>query len=96
MADRDAKVCLTCDFDAIDEGHEIGHHGDHHITPVNLDEGAEREQIEKGLEAMDRVLHGHRAIGYRSPGGAAGRRERLTLRVEHERAGLRALLVPDR
>ena len=52
----------------LDEAHEIGHNGYHHITPVNLDEGAEREQIEKGLEAMDRVLHGHRAIGYRSPG----------------------------
>jgi peptidoglycan-N-acetylglucosamine deacetylase len=128
MADRDAKVCLTFDFDAISvwpgalgmtspsavsrgefsgrvgvprvldvlqregvnatffvpgitveawpdlcrrilaEGHEIGHHGYHHITPVTLDEAAEREQIEKGLEAMDRVLDGHRAVGYRSPG----------------------------
>ena len=128
MADRDAKVCLTFDFDAIsawpgmlgvtspsavsrgefsgrvavprvldvlrregvsatffvpgitieawprlcrrilDEGHEIGHHGYHHITPVTLDEAAERDQIEKGLEAMDRVLDGHRAVGYRSPG----------------------------
>ncbi len=50
------------------EGHEIAHHGYHHITPVTLDEPAEREQLEKGLEAMDRILDGHRAVGYRSPG----------------------------
>jgi peptidoglycan/xylan/chitin deacetylase (PgdA/CDA1 family) len=50
------------------EGHEIGHHGHHHITPVQLDEAAEREQLERGLEAMDRCLGGHRAVGYRSPG----------------------------
>ena len=128
MAERDGKVCLTFDFDAIsawpgmlgmtspsavsrgefsgrvavprvldvlrregvsatffipgitieawpdlchrilDEGHEIGHHGYHHFTPVTMDEAAEREQLVKGLEAMDRVLDGHRAIGYRSPG----------------------------
>lgn len=52
----------------LDEGHEIGHHGYHHITPVTLEEAAEREQLERGLEAMDRVLAGHRAVGYRSPG----------------------------
>ena len=52
----------------LDEGHEIGHHGYHHITPVTLDEAAEREQLELGLAAMDRVLDGHRAVGYRSPG----------------------------
>lgn len=50
------------------EGHEIGHHGYHHITPVTLDEAAEREQIAKGLEATARVLGGHRTVGYRSPG----------------------------
>jgi peptidoglycan/xylan/chitin deacetylase (PgdA/CDA1 family) len=52
----------------LDEGHEIGHHGYHHITPVALDEAAEREQLERGLETMDRLLSGHRAVGYRSPG----------------------------
>jgi peptidoglycan/xylan/chitin deacetylase (PgdA/CDA1 family) len=129
MADHDAKVCLTFDFDAIsvwpgalgltspsavsrrefsgrvavprvldilkragvsatffvpgitieawpdlcrrilDEGHELGHHGYHHITPATMDEAAEREQLERGLATMDRVLDGHRAVGYRSPGG---------------------------
>lgn len=52
----------------LDEGHEIGHHGYHHVSPATLEEAAEREQLERGLEAMDRVLGGHRAVGYRSPG----------------------------
>jgi peptidoglycan/xylan/chitin deacetylase (PgdA/CDA1 family) len=52
----------------LDEGHEIGHHGYHHVTPATMEEAAEHEQIEKGLEAMDRALDGHRAVGYRSPG----------------------------
>ena len=52
----------------VDEGHEVAHHGYHHITPVTMEEAAEREQIEKGLEAIDRVLGGYRAVGYRSPG----------------------------
>lgn len=52
----------------LDEGHEIGHHGYHHVTPLALDEAAEREQLVKGLEAMDRCLGGQRAVGYRSPG----------------------------
>jgi hypothetical protein len=30
------------------EGHEIAHHGYHHITPATLDQAAEREQLEKG------------------------------------------------
>lgn len=52
----------------LDEGHELGHHGYHHLTPVTMDEAAEREQLERGLAAMDRLLDGHRAVGYRSPG----------------------------
>lgn len=128
MQDRNAKVCLTFDFDAISvwvgtlgvtspsalsrgefagrvalprvldvlaredvratffvpgitieawpdlcrrilaEGHEIGHHGYLHVSPDRMDEAAEREQLEQGLAAMDRILDGHRAVGYRSPG----------------------------
>jgi peptidoglycan-N-acetylglucosamine deacetylase len=52
----------------IDEGHEMAHHGHHHTSPARLEEGAEREELEKGLEAMDRHLGGHRAVGYRAPG----------------------------
>jgi peptidoglycan/xylan/chitin deacetylase (PgdA/CDA1 family) len=51
----------------LDEGHEIAHHGYHHISTATMDEAAEREQLVKGLEAMDRCLGGHRAVGYRSP-----------------------------
>jgi peptidoglycan/xylan/chitin deacetylase (PgdA/CDA1 family) len=49
-----------------DAGHEIGHHGYAHESPVNLDEAAERQVLERGLDALDRVL-GVRPVGYRSP-----------------------------
>ncbi|MBB4665161.1 polysaccharide deacetylase family protein [Conexibacter arvalis] len=47
-------------------GHEMAHHGYFHESPVGLDEAAERAVIERGLEALDRVL-GVRPSGYRSP-----------------------------
>ena len=49
-----------------DSGHEIGHHGYLHESPVNLDEQHEREVIEKGLESLQRI--GVTPKGYRSPG----------------------------
>lgn len=49
-----------------DAGHEIGHHGYAHEGPTGLDEAAERDVIERGLDALDRVL-GVRPVGYRSP-----------------------------
>ena len=49
-----------------DAGHEIGHHGYLHESPVNLDEQHEREVIEKGLESLRRL--GVKPAGYRSPG----------------------------
>jgi peptidoglycan/xylan/chitin deacetylase (PgdA/CDA1 family) len=49
-----------------DAGHEIGHHGYAHEGPVNLDEATERQVLERGLDALDRVL-GVRPAGYRSP-----------------------------
>jgi peptidoglycan/xylan/chitin deacetylase (PgdA/CDA1 family) len=48
-----------------DAGHEIGHYGYAHEGPTSLDEAAEREVLERGLDAMDRVL-GVRPQGYRS------------------------------
>jgi peptidoglycan/xylan/chitin deacetylase (PgdA/CDA1 family) len=51
----------------IDEGHEIGHHGYFHESPVDLEEADERRVLEKGLEAMERNLDGYRPVGYRSP-----------------------------
>jgi len=49
-----------------DAGHEIGHHGYLHESPVTLDEQHEREVIEKGLESLQRL--GVTPAGYRSPG----------------------------
>ncbi|EKX68766.1 DUF2334 domain-containing protein [Streptomyces ipomoeae] len=49
-----------------DAGHEIGHHGYAHEVPTHLEEPAERRMIERGLEALDRVL-GVTPAGYRSP-----------------------------
>jgi len=49
-----------------DAGHEIGHHGYAHEGPTSLSEQAERDVLERGLDALDRVL-GVRPAGYRSP-----------------------------
>src|SRR5215467_14827426 len=49
-----------------DAGHEIGHHGYLHESPVQLDEQHEREVIEKGLAALQRIAV--KPAGYRSPG----------------------------
>jgi peptidoglycan/xylan/chitin deacetylase (PgdA/CDA1 family) len=50
-----------------DAGHEIGHHGWVHENPVGLTEAQERQVLERGFEALDRVA-GVRPVGYRSPG----------------------------
>jgi peptidoglycan/xylan/chitin deacetylase (PgdA/CDA1 family) len=50
-----------------DLGHELGHHGYFHESPVSLEESQERDVLERGLEAFERVL-GIRPLGYRSPG----------------------------
>lgn len=49
-----------------DAGHEIGHHGYMHEPPTTLTEAQERRAIERGLEALDRIV-GVRPVGYRSP-----------------------------
>src|SRR5437763_4945264 len=46
-------------------GHEVGHHGDSHHSPLRLDEDAERADLERGLEALDRLRV--RPPGYRTP-----------------------------
>jgi peptidoglycan/xylan/chitin deacetylase (PgdA/CDA1 family) len=46
-------------------GHEIGHHGYSHYSPLRLDEAAELRDLERGLEALAR--HGVRPEGYRTP-----------------------------
>jgi peptidoglycan/xylan/chitin deacetylase (PgdA/CDA1 family) len=47
-------------------GHEIGHHGYLHEPPHVLDEPAEREMLERGLDALDRIVK-RKPRGYRSP-----------------------------
>ena len=47
-------------------GHEIGHHGYIHEPPHLLSLDEERVMIERGLEALDRIV-GVRPKGYRSP-----------------------------
>src|SRR5918912_1436621 len=46
-------------------GHDIAHHGYSHHSPLRLDENAERADLERGLEALERV--GVRPEGYRTP-----------------------------
>ncbi len=49
-----------------DAGHEIGHHGWIHENPVNLSREDELRILERGLEALEKVV-GVRPAGYRSP-----------------------------
>ena len=52
-----------------DRGHEIGHHGYLHENPAAFPTRAEEKaMMERGLEALDRVV-GVRPLGFRSPGG---------------------------
>lgn len=52
--------------EVVERGHEIGHHGYCHENPVLLDEAKEREVIEKGISALEKIT-GERPQGYRSP-----------------------------
>ena len=48
-------------------GHEIAHHGYHHVRPDSFaSAGAEREELERGIAALESAT-GERPIGYRSP-----------------------------
>jgi peptidoglycan/xylan/chitin deacetylase (PgdA/CDA1 family) len=49
-----------------DRGHELAHHGWVHENPASFDEAGERNLLERGLEALQRVA-GVRPTGYRSP-----------------------------
>jgi peptidoglycan-N-acetylglucosamine deacetylase len=47
-------------------GHEIAHHGYGHLPTSTLDEAGERDELERGLDALASI--GVTARGYRSPG----------------------------
>jgi peptidoglycan/xylan/chitin deacetylase (PgdA/CDA1 family) len=48
------------------DGHEVGHHGYCHESPLGLGEEREREILRKGIESLRRIT-GERPAGYRSP-----------------------------
>jgi peptidoglycan-N-acetylglucosamine deacetylase len=47
-------------------GHEIGHHGYSHVPFHALDEGGRRREIERGIEALQRIT-GAAPQGFRAP-----------------------------
>jgi peptidoglycan/xylan/chitin deacetylase (PgdA/CDA1 family) len=49
----------------VDAGHEIAHHGHHHLRSHEIDAAAQSAEIDDGLSALQPFLDG--AIGYRSP-----------------------------
>jgi peptidoglycan/xylan/chitin deacetylase (PgdA/CDA1 family) len=49
-----------------DAGHEIGHHSYLHEDVTGMDASAEAAMIDRGLDALDKVL-GSRPVGYRAP-----------------------------
>jgi peptidoglycan/xylan/chitin deacetylase (PgdA/CDA1 family) len=49
----------------LEAGHEIGHHSHTHRPPTALSEADDRQEFERGLQALDR--HGVRPLGYRAP-----------------------------
>jgi peptidoglycan/xylan/chitin deacetylase (PgdA/CDA1 family) len=47
-------------------GHEVGHHGYHHVPPVKLSASEQREDFLRGIEAIETCI-GEKPLGYRSP-----------------------------
>jgi peptidoglycan-N-acetylglucosamine deacetylase len=67
---------------AVLDGHEIAHHGYLHLDPCSLDELQARDELERGMEAIERVV-GVQPKGYRAPGGNLSQ-QTLELLVEYE------------
>lgn len=57
----------TCEA-ILADGHEIAHHGYLHLRPDTADEQTRLDEIDRGLDAMQRVL-GIVPAGYRAPWG---------------------------
>lgn len=62
----------------VDGRHEVGHHGYLHESLVGVDEATEREYLERGLAALERVA-GVKPTGYRAPWWEATARTRPLL-----------------
>jgi len=54
------------------QGHEVGHHGDIHENPVNLEGDEERRILATGIETLEKIT-GKRPLGYRSPSWDLGK-----------------------
>jgi peptidoglycan-N-acetylglucosamine deacetylase len=64
VVDTHTKMCEAI----VQAGHEIGHHGYSHKRPEPQDLVQDSEEIDRALEALQRVL-GVKPIGYRAPSG---------------------------
>jgi peptidoglycan-N-acetylglucosamine deacetylase len=76
------------------DGHEVGHHGHLHLRSHQIDAGAQRAEIEDGLEALARSGCAPPA-GYRSPAWELTP-ETLALLVEHDFAYDSSCMGDDR
>jgi peptidoglycan/xylan/chitin deacetylase (PgdA/CDA1 family) len=65
----------------VEDGHELAHHGWAHEHPARLSREAERDALERGLAALERV-GGVRPLGYRAP-GVAPSASTVELLLEH-------------
>jgi peptidoglycan/xylan/chitin deacetylase (PgdA/CDA1 family) len=50
----------------VEGGHEVAHHGYFHLPPTGLDPAGQREELERGKAALEK-LTGRAPKGYRSP-----------------------------
>ena len=78
----------------VEAGHEIGHHGYLHLQSDGISEAQQREEIERGLEALDARL-GITPGGYRSPSWELTP-ETFALLKEHRFAYDSSLMGDDR
>ena len=62
---RDAERHPDAVRSIVEAGHELAHHGYTHTNPTELSLEAEREELERGLEALRSL--GGQVTGYRSP-----------------------------
>jgi peptidoglycan/xylan/chitin deacetylase (PgdA/CDA1 family) len=78
----------------VEAGHEVAHHGYLHLDSATVPAEAQREEIERGLAALEGAL-GVRPRGYRSPSWELTP-ETLALLVEHGFAYDSSLMGDDR
>src|SRR3954452_9992056 len=88
-AERHAQTCRAI----VANGHEVGHHGYLHLRSDAIDAAAQREEIERGLEALARL--GVTPRGYRSPSWELTP-ETFALLQEHQFAWDSSLMGDDR